>query len=77
MNFWDFTYTPKVEITDITTHRETTSYAGTTTTETVTTQEVNVVTNWGDIARFGVLLLLTYSICVVATKLVTVWKGRG
>lgn len=77
MDFWDFTYTPKVERNEITTHQVTTSYTGTTTVVDITTEQVNVVTNWGDIARLGVILILTYSVCIVVTKLVTAWKGRS
>jgi len=77
MNFWDFTYEPNVIETEITTHRETQNMiSGAVTVEDITTVQVDVVTNWGEITRLGVILLLTYSVCVVVTKLVTVWK-RG
>ena len=82
MNFWDFTYTPHVEEFEIITERETvtrqTSNNNTTTvTEKITTVQYEVSTNWGDIARYGVILLLTYSICWAGSKLFTVWhKGR-
>ena len=82
MNFWDFTYTPHVEEFEIVTERETvtrqTSNNNTTTVvEKITTMQYEVSTNWGDIARFSIMLLLTYSVCYVSSKLVTWWmRGR-
>ena len=77
MNFWDFTYEPVIVETEITTHRETRNMVtNTLTVEDITTTQVDVLTNWGEIARLGIMLLLTYSICYVGSKLVTFWSRR-
>ncbi|MDR1669364.1 MAG: hypothetical protein LBR76_05350 [Oscillospiraceae bacterium] len=76
-DFWDFTYEPEVIETSITTTETTTNntqYGTNTTIVTTQTKQVDVVTNWGDIARFGVILLMVCSICWVAGKLVTFWR---
>ncbi len=76
-DFWDFEYEPKVIETNITTTETTNNYNGYVTTVTTQTKQVDVVTNWGTIARYGVILVLTMSICLVVNKLVTFWyKGR-
>ncbi len=76
-DFWDFTYEPKVTETEIKTTERTTNYNGYVTVVETTTKQVDVTPDWGAIARFGVIILLSYSICWVATKFVTFWsKGR-
>jgi hypothetical protein len=70
----DFTYTPSVVETEITTTETTTNYMGNVTVVETKTTQVDVVPNFGDIARFGFYLLLGYSICWVASKLVTAWR---